>query len=418
MKLCQSNKPVTRLGTRLHWFYCLFRSTVVMVLLGCWKAYDRFRQLKIMTVEPVLFLYIFAASMMSFVFQMYTINQHVSATLVTTISKNSSDAHCRDLAYPNRSFVCISTQAFLNCTNSTASYDIVEEQTSTLILVSGVAGQILSILVALVCGPISDKVGRKPMMLVLSVSGALSAGINLVIMYLKLDIHYFILSSLVSSLGGGIPALITICFSYISDISSGKWLTYRIGVGEGMLFLSAGLCSTVAGVWLNRSNCFYPYIMWLVLAAFLTIGVYVVLYLPESLSGEERLRRRELMGDRPLGWKILLRGLAIVFLPGHSRWRLWLLVYMLGVVYFIASGISSVNNLYLTHPPLNWGPELIGYYDLLISILHGVALVFILPALVALTLHDSLISFVGMLFCASMAVLNIFVQTTWQMFTS
>ena len=389
-----------------------------MVVPGCWQRYDRFRQLKIMTVEPVIFLHVFASTLMSFIFQMYTINQHQAVTLVAAVSKNSSHAHCRDLAYPNRSFVCITIQDLSNCTNSSASYDGVEERTSTLILVTNVAGQILSILVALFCGPISDRVGRKPMMLVLSVSGTLSAGIVLVIMYLKLDVYFFILASFVSSLGGGTPVLITTCFSYITDISSGKWLTYRIGIAEGMLLLSAGLCTTVAGVWLNRSNCFYPYVIWLVLSAFLAIGVYVVLYLPESLSIGERLRKRALTSNQPMGWRTILRGLSIVFLPGHSRWRLWLLVYMLGGIYFISSGLGAVSNLYLTHLPLQWGAELIGYYDLVVSILHGFALIFLLPTLVALTLHDSVISFVGMLFCASMAVLTIFVKTTWQMFTS
>ena len=186
-------------------------------------------------------------------------------------------------------------------------------------------------------------------MLVLSVSGTLSAGIVLVIMYLKLDVYFFILASFVSSLGGGTPVLITTCFSYITDISSGKWLTYRIGIAEGMLLLSAGLCTTVAGVWLNRSNCFYPYVIWLVQSAFLAIGVYVVLYLPESLSIGERLRKQALTSNQPMGWRTILRGLSIVFLPGHSRWRLWLLVYMLGGIYFISSGLGAVSNLYLTH---------------------------------------------------------------------
>ena len=267
---------------------------------NCWISYNRLRQRKIVTVEPVIFLYIFAYYLMSFSSQLYIINQYQAETLVRAVLKNSSNIRCRDLAYHNRSFVCISNDDLTNCSNNSGSGDSAEERSNTLILVTNLAGQIPSVFVALVCGPISDRVGRRPMMLALSISGALSAGIFLVIMYLRLDIHFLVLASFVSSLGGGIPGLLTASFSYIADFSSSKWMTYRIGFAEGMLFMGAGLSSAVGGVWLKSSDCYYPYIALLVLAIYLVIGMYVVLYLPESIGRQERLKRHTL-GGHPSG---------------------------------------------------------------------------------------------------------------------
>ena len=254
-------------------------------------------------------------------------------------------------------------------------------------------------------------------MLALSISGALSAGIILLIMYLRLDIHFFVLVYFVNSLGGGTPVLFTSTFSYIADFSSARWMTYRIGFAEGILVLSIAASTAVGGAWIKNSDCYFPNLAWLMLAGYLAIAIYVLLFLPESLSREERLRRRMLAGNPP-GCRSILRGLEIVFMPGHSRWRLWIFLYVLGIIYLVASGLNTVNTLYFTHPPLQWGSELIGLYNTVFFMMHGVALVFVLPILVAVKLHDSIISFAGMTFSAAMAILNIFVRSTWQMFTS
>ena len=380
------------------------------------RHYNTLRQWKIVTVEPVIFLCCFAAALIFFTSQLYIINQYQAEMLVASVSKNSSDARCRDLAYPNRSFVCITNDALNNCTNSTNG-DVVEERSNTLILVTNMASTIPSVLVALVCGPISDRVGRRPLMLALTFFGSLSAAVFLIVMHFRLDIHYLVLVAFVNSLGGGLPGLLTASFSYITDFSSGKWMTYRIGFAECMLFLGAGLSYVLGGVWLKSSDCYYPYMIWLVLASYLATGIYILLYLPESLDRTERLRRHALSGH-PSGFRSILRGLEIVFMPGHSRWRLWSFLYVLGVIYFIATGVSAVTTLYFSNPPLQWGPDLIGYYSIMAFTMHGAALVFLLPILIALKVHDAAISFVGLSFSAVMAVLNIFVKETWQMFTS
>ena len=367
-------------------------------------------------MEPVIFFHMFATYLMLFVTPLYIINQYQAETLVASVSKNSSDARCRDLAYPNRSFVCITNDALINCSNPTSG-DVVEERSNILILVTNVAAQIPSMLVALVCGPISDRVGRRPLMLALTVSGALSSCVLLLIVYLKLNVYFFVLAYIVHSLGGGVPGLFTSTFAYLADISSPRWMTYRIGFAEGVLVLGIAVSNAVGGAWLKSSDCYYPDLAWLMLAGYLTAVLYVLLLLPESLDRAERLRRHALSGH-PSGFRSILRGLEIVFMPGHSRWRIWSFLYLLGIFYFIVSGVSAVNTLYFTHIPLQWGPELIGLYNTAFYIIQGVALVLLLSITVALRVPDPLIVFVGMSFSAAMAVLNIFVQSTWQMFTS
>eukprot|EP00731_Ephydatia_muelleri_P023194 Em0015g777a len=141
----------------------------------------------------------------------------------------------------------------------------------------------------------SDRVGRKPLMVALSLAGVLSAGVVLAIMYLDLSVYYFVLCYFINSLGGGSTGLF---FSYLADISSPRWITYRIGFAEGMLVLSIALCTAAGGAWIGSSNCYYPYIAWLMLASYLAVLLYVLVFLPESLAREERQRRHAIAGHR------------------------------------------------------------------------------------------------------------------------
>ncbi|KAL5477766.1 hypothetical protein EMCRGX_G024607 [Ephydatia muelleri] len=376
----------------------------------------RFRNAKLVTVEPVVFLYMFATYLLVFVMPLYVINRYQTESLVAALKKNLSVNNtvlCTSLAYPkNQSFVCISNQDLANCSNSSGSDGSVVERSTTLILLANVAGQLPSVFVALISGPMSDRVGRKPLMVALSLAGVLSAGVVLAIMYLDLSVYYFVLCYFINSLGGGSTGLF---FSYLADISSPRWITYRIGFAEGMLVLSIALCTAAGGAWIGSSNCYYPYIAWLMLASYLAVLLYVLVFLPESLAREERQRRHAIAGHRS-GLRSVFRGLEIVFMPGHSRWRISTHLYTLGIIYLIATGLSSVNTLYFTHSPLQWGSELIGLYNATFFLTHGAALIFLLPILVTFKLHDSIISLVGMTFSALMAILNIFVQRKWQMF--
>eukprot|EP00731_Ephydatia_muelleri_P023188 Em0015g771a len=383
---------------------------------SCWRYYMRFRNAKLVTVEPVVFLYMFATYLLVFVMPLYVINRYQTESLVAALKKNLSVNNtvlCTSLAYPkNQSFVCISNQDLANCSNSSGSDGSVVERSTTLILLANVAGQLPSVFVALISGPMSDRVGRKPLMVALSLAGVLSAGVVLAIMYLDLSVYYFVLCYFINSLGGGSTGLF---FSYLADISSPRWITYRIGFAEGMLVLSIALCTAAGGAWIGSSNCYYPYIAWLMLASYLAVLLYVLVFLPESLAREERQRRHAIAGHRS-GLRSVFRGLEIVFMPGHSRWRISTHLYTLGIIYLIATGLSSVNTLYFTHSPLQWGSELIGLYNATFFLTHGAALIFLLPILVTFKLHDSIISLVGMTFSALMAILNIFVQRKWQMF--
>lgn len=110
---------------------------------------------------------------------------------------------------------------------------IVQAQASMLSLITTLLGQLPSIFAALVYGPLTDRIGRKPIMLLMGSAGGF---LFTLAVYFRWSVYWFIAFTLISSLPGGIPGILTVVYAYIADVSSTKWLTLRLGIVESMVF--------------------------------------------------------------------------------------------------------------------------------------------------------------------------------------
>lgn len=253
----------------------------------------KFRRKMFITVEPVLFLYMFGLYLLLSVEEQYIFNRLGREECIT------------ELNFTEPFNFCMSTGA-LNKFIGRGTGNKVEAETSFLDLYVGVAGQLPSIFAALFYGPFSDRIGRRPIMLIyIAMAACLTGVVTLIIMYLNLTLFLLIPLALVNALAGSLPGMLTAVYSYIADVSSKKWLTLRIGILESMIFIGGTISLALSGQWLLKTSCNFEGAIWMYLACNLIIVVYVLLWLPES---QTKLQQRERMKNRPSGFRIFIRG--------------------------------------------------------------------------------------------------------------
>ena len=366
-----------------------------------WKALMRFRQRKIITVEPVMFLYMLGLYLFASSNQQYIFNRF------------GREKYDKIANYTGPFDFCITTKKLDKLANGTG--DEVETEASILNLIIGITGQLPAIIAALLYGPISDKVGRKPIILIIASFECITAIFAVIIVNYNLAVYYIIPLYTINGLSGSFPGIIVATYSYIADITSNKWLTIRIGILEAMVFIGGTISLAISGVWLSTTGCNFLQLMFFYLACNVAILLYTVFILPESLTRDERGKR---MRNRHSGFKVITRGFKIVFTKIYSRWRLWFGLVTVAIFYMIALGTADISTLFLLHKPLAWGPSLIGIFQSMTQALNMIILLVLLPILVAFRLPDTLIMLIGIAFsCITLAATGL-VTTTWEMFVS
>ena len=377
---------------------------------------------KIITVEPVVFLFMFSLYLYEVMFQLYVFNSYGSAKI--TAIENSTKWLKK---YTNSSRMCLTTDildSFGNFTpNATHKHYLGNEiqiQTVIMMLIVGTTARLPSIVATLLLGPISDRFGRKPTIMVVLTGMVLHSVIVLIIIQLNLDLHFLILSAGLRGLSGGMAGILTASYSYIADISPRRWLTIRLGVLESMNFIAGSLSLIIGGVLIHTSNCQFELPAILSLACIVAAMPYALIALPESLDSDERkvVKDEKAVQSRTLGPRSLLRGFQIFFGRRYSRCKLWLCLIIMFVTVANISGAMSVITLYLLHKPLQWNPMQIGAFLGSSEFVHGLGLIVMLPLLVHSGTKDSVIVLLAVFLTSVMDVCLGFASKMWEVFAS
>lgn len=353
-------------------------------------------------MEPVIFLFMFAFYFYKVIFELYVFNRY-GKEAVNTSSHSDSFNHC------------LSVHDINNLTNNSGKGDYVEKELAYLTLIVGVTARLPSVVATLILGPVSDRFGRKPALLVNLLGMLLHAVVAILVVSLNWNVYYFALGGGLRGLCGGIAGILTACYSYIADVSSKKWLVVRLGLLEAMTFAAGTLSLVAAGVWTQENDCNFEPLVWVVLGCMMVAIPYTLFLLPESLDRDEVDNKRR---KRPVvGPKALLRGLQIFFGPEYSRCKLWLLLLVMAVTILNTSGTAAIITLYLLHEPLQWSPIHIGSYLATSEMMHGLAIILLLPLLVYLGVKDSFITVIGIVISVGANVSLGFADELWQVYT-
>ena len=356
---------------------------------------------RIVSVEPLVFLCVFTIFVHLTTFELYAFSRY-SLPQLSNGSRNAEG--------------CVSVQE-LNENgrrgNNTANF--VQGQVSLLNLYVGVASQIPGIVSALILGPLSDRYGRKVALGVVLIGLFFQSVATYCIIEFNLSLYFFVLGSGLKSLAGGQAGLLTVSRSFVSDISSRKWLTLRLGILVAVSYIASSLGLFTAGLWIGESNCDFHPISLLILVLSVVVVIYLLLFVRESLSHRQTGERQTSLAS---GAKSLLTPLKIFFYRsrGVPLWKLWFALLVLAVTVLNQLGFLATVILFSLHEPLEWKPGLIGTYLAASEFIRGLSSILLLPILVCCSLSDPLIALVGVCIVCITNIGTGFVKESWQMF--
>ena len=347
-----------------------------------------------------MFLFMFSFYLMLFTSQQYFFWRY------------GTEALARNSSQPNASLPagCISAEDLGN----KLAVDV-QISSSHLLSYVYVPGQVMCIFTAMILGPLSDTFGRKFIFYLVGTGVVLQGLVSFVIVWFELDMHLFIIGGVLSGLFGGFASILAGSFAYAADVSTpGRLRSVRLSLIEAMISVSGLISEGGAGKLLELLDCSFWPLTVIYTGSGLLMILYTAVFLPEPFSRQERLQRSE---EQPKGAGRALRGLKLFFCPSsYSTWKLWASLTVLIIIVGNLVGTHIITAIFQEGLPLEWGPAMIGYYEMVAMAAHGVVTLLVLPLLVALSLPDVLIGLIGTVFSGGMNLFTGFVRTGWEMF--
>ncbi len=381
--------------------WSILKSTTLLSL-NPWDWYLNFRMEKIITVEPALFLYMFGNFLFTILTQQYYINRYALEILNIT-SQLDNGSNC----------INISAQDIITGENDTQT--IVESHATLLAVYCSIPYRLFSLISTLFFGPLSDYYGRRPVMIIALFGAALQGVCAVCVVHFNLNMYFFVLAYALAGVTGGLSSIVMAGFSYVSDVSTKRWRTVRIGIAESMVFSAGVLSAGFGGWWFKHLQCRLQDPLLLIIACHIAAILYVLIFIPQSMTKDRRkIRNRSKKSDGSLvvqGFKILF-GMVEKYRP--VTWVMWVTLIPMIVVVMNLVGSAAVQIFFLKY--LEWGPELIGAQVALSLGSRFASLVVVLPIFVALKTPDPVIAAVGAVFNLTMNLFMGLSHKTYQVF--
>jgi len=364
---------------------------------SCWKA-------KIITIEPIVFLYVLERFILVLFSGLYYYQRFARDSLRTSNHSMTSEHFCINSSYLD------------NVLGKGAS-DSVENNATQMTFFVVLSGTLVSITSTVILGPLTDTYGRKFALISVYIGRMIGELMVLIIVYYSLDLDWYIIATVISSVFGDYGVFVMAITAYVADISSFKMRLLRIGVLGLVTYISTGVGTIISGTWINEVDCDFKSVAW---APFIccVIGVLASMFaIPESLSEDKRdLNRSSTKSCNRL--KIIWSGLLLYFRYKLVTIKLWISLFVLLILLTIAQGSLLIETFFFIRQPLEWTPEQIGLYGGYNSLTHGLALLLLMPVTLAIGIPDVVLAIIGALSSCLGYLFTAGVRKTWQMFAS
>ena len=366
----------------------------------CQISWVGFRRI-IFPIEIFFFGFVFSVLYFSKLCQLYYFQRLANDKLNSLSSSHSNDS------------ICINQDYYVNHT-SRSSFLHLQQRVNDLNMYSNIISLVISAMITIFLGPLSDVVGRKPMLLY-GVIGALCISIiQLVIVYWRLDVHYYLIAFVFYGGSGGFGFVLGLVVAVVADITPKRWLTVRMGFVELPIAFGHILSSVAANNWIQSTNCVFLLPALLMVSVSIFTLIYALL-IPESLQRESTNNSniRKQLCKTFNGLKIFLNP---NYLGVRKWWRLCVASIILGIGALNIVGNFEITNYFLHNRPLEWSYNTIGIYGAIVASSTGVALLVVLPVLVLLKLSDLVVCLIGALSAVVANVIVANVKTSWEMY--
>ena len=325
------------------------RKKVPWLLCAPFRACVALYRSKLITVEPVVFLFMLGKHLYMPLYEQYYFAKYGTQILLNTT-----------FPFPNGSFCLNSSEVDSYAGNG--SFRTVETWSNNLVVYGQLAGRIPAIIVTVFLGPLSDRFGRKPLIFLGTIGSIFGGLFSILIVHLQWNPYYFIVANFLNGVTGDFAAVLSGGFSYIADISSDRWRGLRIGIVEAVVAIGSAVGPISVGYWLKWNECDFIQPLWLYTACNVASALYVMFCIPESLS---RAKRIELTDSNPKGFAAMLRGVRIFlgFVPQYSVWKLWAVNLVMCLLVFNTLGSFLIAVYFLKAPPFDIDAEMVGLYQ-------------------------------------------------------
>ncbi|XP_004605085.1 proton-coupled folate transporter isoform X1 [Sorex araneus] len=229
----------------------------------------------------------------------------------------------------------------------------VETLTSHWTLYMNLGGFLVGIFSSTLLGAWSDRVGRRPLLVLASFGLLLQALLSILVVQLQLHVGFFVLGRIVCALLGDFGGLLAASFASVADVSSSRTRTIRMALLEACIGVAGMLASLLGGYWLRKQGYANPF--WLALALLIAMTLYAAFCFGETVKEPTPARLFTLRHHRSIVQLYMTPG------PGKSRKHLALYSLALFVVITVHFGAQDILTLYELSAPLCWDSKLIGY---------------------------------------------------------
>lgn len=357
---------------------------------------------KFITVEPAILLFFFARYLYLPLYEQYYYVSYGSQILQNT-----------SFPFPNGTFCLNSSQVDRYAGNG--SYKWVETQSNNLVFYGQIATRIPQIIISIILGPLSDQIGRKPIIIFASVGTTIQGILSIVIVKFQWNPYYFILTNFIAGMMGNFTAILSSSLAYLSDVSSKKWRGLRLGILETVYSIGGGLGFLSTGYWLQLNTCnFIPPLCFYTALNFAII-VYIAFCIPESLSRSER---KELAAKNPKGLRSMLKGIRIFLgcVPRYSAWRLWAASLINNLMALNVAGAVLIAVYFLKCPPFDLSAQMIGLYQGIQAVSRALTNAVLMSVFSALEVPEAALALIALLFHSGCDLLTGFSANVYQVY--
>ena len=334
------------------------------------------------------------------------VQQYIFQTLAREALSNTPN-----YTAPNES-VCLDQDLIVSATGSNDSIIQIQQKTNSLAMYLEIVRLGLSAVMALIFGSLSDIVGRKPVQAICLFGLALCCGVQVAVIELQLNMYILIAAAGINGCFGGLASILGVSFAAVSDVTSKKWRTLRMGTTESAIGFGKMSSYLMVYYWINYNGCDFKYPAYSLLGIASLAFIYLMC-LPESLPPKEKRKDG--------GFKRIASGAYVFVNPRFPNWvKVWVCVALISIQGFCAVGMGQIINYYLHNKPLEWTYDFIGIYGLVTSVSHIVTLIVVLPLLMALPIPEPILNPFIIVFAALVAIgtnaMMATVKTDWEMF--
>ncbi|CAL1533734.1 unnamed protein product [Lymnaea stagnalis] len=342
---------------------------------GCPDARCRCRP-RLVTVEPVLFLYMFSSNLQFPTFQ--------SLVYKKTCLQIFNSSFCDDM--DNKTFQKLHT----------AQQDAIQRDASNWMMLSNIGITLPAIMtVFLFIGSWGDKINRKLPILLPCVGSLIYNLSNLLnAYYMDWSLDYLMIGPIFDGLFGGYITVLMGVYSYITNISNPGSKTVRVGIVESMTFFAGTVSVFISGLILEAVG----YVMvFVIVCSSLGVAALYGLFWLESIKPEYADDKRK---SFCMKWLVspLKDTCRCMVRPRGDRLKLCLAlkILVLCIIQMCTTGENDILYLYLKRSPRSFTSTEYGYFKGTENFTRSLALLTILPLLKhRFHLRDSTVVIVG-----------------------